>query len=425
MRRFNRLIGIQLLSTTILSVTVGYASAAVGDWPQWRGPNHDDSSSEGGLLREWPAGGPPLLWKATGLGAGYSGVTVVGNRVYTAGDKGDRSVVIALNAQDGKPLWSANLGKTGPGGGDGQPKFDGPRATPSVDQDLVFMVGQYGEMACYNAGTGKELWRKDWIRDLGGICPQWAFSESPLVDGDQVVMTPGGAEGAIVALNKNSGALVWRSKGFNDSPQYSTMLVEAIGGIRQYIQLTAQSVVGVAAKDGKVLWRAPRKGNVAVIPSPIYAENAVYVTSGYGSGCNLFKIACADGQFTAQQVYANKSMANHHGGVIKVGEYLYGYAEGKGWMCQDFASGEAKWQEKEKLGKGSIAFADGHFYLRQEAGRGTVALIDASPDGYKEHGRFDQPDRSNKNSWPHPVMAGGRLFLRDQDVLLCYDVRQR
>ncbi len=376
------------------------------------------------MLKDWPAGGPRLLWKAAGLGAGYSGVAVVGDRLYTAGDKPEGSVVLALDAADGKLIWSARLGQAGPGGGDGNPKFDGPRATPSVDEGLVFMLGQYGEAACYDAQSGKEIWRKDWVKAFGGVCPAWGFSESLLVDGSRVIGTPGGSEGAVLALEKKTGNVVWRSKGFTDSPHYSTMLVEEFGGVRQYIQLTAQSVVGVAAADGAVLWRAPRRGNVAVIPSPIFDDGAVYVSSSYGTGCNLFKIKADDGKFTAEQVYANKTMVNHHGGVIKVGQYLYGYAEGKGWMCQDFASGDAKWQEKDKLGKGSIAYADGHFYLRQEDRRGTVALIEASPDGYKEHGRFDQPERSGKNSWPHPVIAGGKLFLRDQDVLLCYDVHK-
>jgi outer membrane protein assembly factor BamB len=159
-----------------------------------------------------------------------------------------------------------------------------------------------------------------------------------------------------------------------------------------------------------------------VVPTPIYADGFVYVTSGYGVGCNLFKINSRDGKFSVDQVYANKVMVNHHGGVIKVGDYVYGFSDSKGWTCQDFKTGDAKWQQRDKLGKGSLVYADGRFYLRSESGRGTVALIEASPQGYREHGRFDQPDRSSENSWPHPVVAGGKLYLRDQDVLLCYNV---
>ena len=201
------------------------------------------------------------------------------------------------------------------------------------------------------------------------------------------------------------------------------MVPAEIGGIRQYLQLTEASVAGIAADDGRVIWRAPRKGQTAVIPTPIYYDGYVYVTSGYGIGCNAFKITVKDGQFSADEVYANKVMANHHGGVIRLGEQVYGYSEGKGWTCQELKTGDAVWQEKSKLGKGSIAYADGHFYLRHESGKGTVVLIEATPKGWKESGRFDQTDRSDRNSWAHPVIADGRLYLRDQDVLLAYDLK--
>jgi outer membrane protein assembly factor BamB len=398
------------------------ALAAPGDWPRFRGPNLDDISPETGLLKEWPAGGPPLAWKMKDLGAGYSGPAVVGDRIYTAGDKGDSGFVLALNREDGKVFWSARLGKSD---APGNPKFEGPRSTPTVDGDRIITLGQWGDLVCVQAATGKEIWRKDLVKDFGGTCPDWGYAESPLVDGDKVLVTPGGSKGAIAALNRNTGDLIWQSTGFTDPAHYSSLLVEEIGGQRQYIQLTPKSVAGVAAADGKLLWQAPRRGNVAVIPSPVYADNEVYVTSGYGAGCNLFRIAANGGQFSATQVYANRTMVNHHGGVLKYGDCLFGYAEAKGWTCQDFKTGEAKWQEREKLGKGSLICAEGLLYLRQENGKGTVALIEASPDGYKEHGRFDQPDRTDKNSWTHPVIAGGKLYLRDQDVLLCYDIKQK
>jgi outer membrane protein assembly factor BamB len=227
----------------------------------------------------------------------------------------------------------------------------------------------------------------------------------------------------LAALNKKTGELIWQSKEFTDSIHYSSPIVAEIGGVRQYIQLTDASVAGIAAHDGRMLWRAVRQGRTAVIPTPIYYDGYVYVTSGYGAGCNLFKVATADGKWTAEPVYDNKVMANHHGGVVLVGKYLYGHSDSKGWTCQDFETGKAVWQEKNKLGKGSLVYADGMLYLRAEGDKGTVALIEATADGYREKGRFDQPDRSDKNSWPHPVVIDGRLYLRDQDVLLCYDVR--
>jgi outer membrane protein assembly factor BamB len=406
--------GLLLIATSV--------SAATGDWPQWRGPNHDDLCTETGLLKDWPEGGPKLVWEIKGIGTGYASISIFGNRIYTAGDKAGESVVEALNLADGKPVWSSRIGKAGEVG---NPAFEGPRATPSTDGSLVCAANQWGELVCVQADTGKELWRKDYTKDFGGTCPFWGYSESPLIDGDKVIITPGGSQGALVALNKKTGAVIWQSKEFTDLAHYSSPIVAEPGGVRQYIQLTPSSVAGIAASDGKLLWKAPRKGQVAVIPTPIFDEGFVYATSGYGAGCNLFKITPETGSFSAEQIYANRIMVNHHGGVVKVGDFVYGYSEGKGWTCQDFKSGETKWQDKDKFGKGSLVFADGRLYLRQENKKGTVALIEASPDGYKEHGRFDQPDRSTKNSWPHPVVAGGRLYLRDQDILLCYDVKPR
>ncbi len=395
--------------------------AATPDWPQWRGPNRDGLSAETGLLKEWAADGPPLLWKATGLGAGFSGISVAGQRIFTMGDLADASHVVALNRADGKVVWSTKLGKAGAPGWGG---FAGPRATPTVDGDVVFALGQYGEVICVNADDGKEVWHKHLTTDFGGPLMEWGFSESPLVDGDQVLFTPGGPQGTVVALKKKTGDLVWQSKDWTDNAHYSSIIVAEIDGVRQYIQLTDKSLAGVSPKDGQILWKTARKGATAVIPTPIYADGHVYVTSGYGIGCNLFKVAKGS-DFTATQVYANKVMVNQHGGVLKVGEYLYGHSDSKGWTCQNFKSGEAVWQEKDKLGKGAIGYADGRLYCREESEKGVVALLEATPNGFVEKGRFTPPDRSGKKSWPHPVIAGGKLFLRDQDVLLCYDVKAK
>ena len=416
--------------TTCLGRTVVFAAvlginnlawAGPNDWPQFRGPNRDGVSTETGLLKDWPSGGPPLIWKATGLGNAYSTVSVLEGRIYTIGDHSGSSFVEVLNVVDGKQVWSSKLGK---GGAPGWGGFEGPRATPTVNGGQVFAVGQWGELACYDAATGKEQWHKDYTTDFGGKRPEWGYSESPLVDGEKVVVTPGGERGAIVALNRKTGAAIWATKDFTDEAHYSSLIAEEIGGVRQYIQLTAANVVGISAADGRILWRASRKGATAVIPTPLYSDGIVYVSSGYGIGCNAFKITASGGKFTATQTYANKVMVNHHGGVIKVGDYVYGFSEGKGWTCQDLRSGEAKWQDKEKLGKGSEVYADGRLYLRQED-KGTMMLIEASPEGFKEHGRFEQPDRTDKKSWSHPVVAGGKLYIRDQDELLCYDVKAK
>jgi hypothetical protein len=404
------------VNLAVLSLLALAGPVNANDWPQWRGPLRNGISTETGLLKDWPAAGPRLVWKAKGLGKSYATVSVVGDRIYTAGDQNAGNFVIALNAADGKQLWTSKLGKPGELGG-----YWGPRSVPTVDGDLLFSMDQWGELVCFETAAGVEKWRRDMVKDLNGSRPNWGFAEAPLVDGDKVVVTPGGGDGAIAALDKKTGSVIWRSREFKDSPHYSSVTIAEIGGVRQYIQLTAESVAGIAAADGKLLWRAPRKGSVAVIPTPIQDNGLVYVTSGYGNGCNLFQIASVGGKFSVKEVYANKVMSVHHGGVIKIGDFVYGYSDGKGWTCQDFKTGAARWQEKEKLGKGSLTFADGHFYLRSES-KSVTALIEATPLGYKEHGRFTPPDLSGKETWPHPVVANGRLYLRDQDVLLCYDV---
>ena len=394
------------------------STLSAADWPQWRGPNRDGHSPETALLREWPQGGPPFVWKTNGLGAGYSSVAVANGKIFTMGDRPDAAFVHALDLS-GKQLWSTKVGK--PGGGDGYP---GPRCTPTVDGNLVYVLGQHGDLVCVEAATGKEVWRKNLQKDFGGEVGGWDYSESPLVDGEQVICTPGGKQGTLLALNKKTGARTWQSYQFRDAAEYSSPIVAEIDGKRQYIQLTGDSVAGVDADNGKLLWRVSRRGSTAIIPTPIFYDNHVYVTSGYGVGCSLFKITPRGGSFKADQVYANKVMVVHHGGVVLVEGHLYGYSDGKGWVCQNFKTGEMVWSDK-KLGKGSLCYADGHFYLRSEDSKGTVALIEATSTGYREKGRFDQPDRSQNESWPHPVIANGKLYLRDQDVLLCYDVTAR
>jgi outer membrane protein assembly factor BamB len=394
--------------------------APAGDgWPQWRGPNRDDLSTEKGLLTEWPSDGPPLAWKFDGLGAGYSGVAVAKGKVFTMGDVGQESLLIVLDEATGKKLWSLKLGRPGQYG-----NFYGPRGTPTVDGDFVYALNQHGDLVCAAVATGKEIWRKS-LQDLGGKPHGWGYAESPLVEGDKVLCTPGGSKGAIAALNKKTGAHMWQSKEFTDGAHYSSLIPATIFGVRQVIQLTAASVAGVGMADGKLLWRADRPGKTAVIPTPIYADNQVYVCSGYGVGCNAFKLTKETAGIKAAEAYATKDMANHHGGVILLDGHLYGFCDNnRKWLCQNFKTGEIVWSHNG-VGKGSITYADGHFYLRNESGKGTVALIEASSKSYDEKARFNQPDRSDKNSWPHPVIANGRLYLRDQDVLLCYSVKAK
>ena len=402
---------------SVLIMVLFTTAAFSADWPQWRGPDRDGLSKETGLLQQWPQAGPTLVWKATGLGIGFSGISISGSRIYTMGDEGAGCYARAYNLTDGKPLWSTKIGKAGAPGWGG---FAGPRSTPTIDGDLIYVIGQYGEVACLKAADGSKVWAKHLVNDFGGKCPEWGFSESVLIDGDKALCTPGGSQGAIIALDKKTGDTIWSTKDFKDPAHYSSLVCCEIAGVRQYVQLTASSVVGVAT-DGSVLWRADRRGKTAVIPTPIVKGNRVYVTSGYGAGSNLFDIQHSDGKFTAKEVYSNRTIASHHGGAILVGDHVYGYCDAKGWVCQEFNTGDIKWAQKRQVGKGSLTYADGRLYLRSESD-GIVALIEATPDGYKENGRFVQPDFGKPKTWPHPTVVGKKLYLRDQDILLCYDV---
>ena len=413
-------------------LAISFASAAgvqsiAGDWAQWRGPNRDGMSPETGLLKEWPAGGPRLVWKSTGLGGGYGGPAIAAGRIYLGGYVGDEDVVRALEETTGKQIWSAKVGPipkaTGPG--QGIDRNDGPRATPTIDGDRLYMLGAGGRLVCLETATGKESWRKEFAADLGGrMMSGWGYAESVLVDGDRVVCTPGSPKGTAAALDKRTGKLLWQSAALTDKAAYSSIVIANLAGVRQYVVFTDQHVAGIAPADGKVLWQAPRPGKTAVVPTPVVQGDHVFVASGYGVGCNLFKVSKSADGLAAEEIYANRDLVNHHGGVVLIGDHLYGHSDTKGWVCMEFKTGKVVWADRG-VGKGSVTYADGHLYCRSEGGAGIAALVEATPKGYVEKGRFDQPHRSSKNSWPHPVIAGGRLYLRDQDILLCYDLKAK
>ncbi len=400
----------------VLVAADGLASDSTTDWPQWRGPNRNDISTETGLLKSWPDDGPKRVWLFRDAGIGYSGPAVVDGTVYTMGGRGRTEHVIAIGDK-GKELWSAEVGELLSNGWG-----DGPRGTPSVDGRVLYALGGRGDLVCVSRSKGTVIWRRA-MKDFGGRTPGWGYTESLLVDGNLVVCTPGGRKGAIVALDKRTGKRVWQSEKFSDRAQYSSIIAAEHNGVRQYIQLTMESVAGVAAKDGRLLWRAEWPGRTAVIPTPIFHDGHVYVTSGYGVGCKLLKIGKRN---AVEEVYFNRVMKNHHGGVVLLDGHIYGYSDGNGWTCQDFKTGDQVWSEKRELGKGCLTYADGRFYCVDERD-GTVALVEATTRGYREHGRFRLSPLSDRRSprgriWTHPVISGGKLYLRDQELLFCYDV---
>lgn len=391
------------------------------DWPQWRGPDRTDISRQTGLLTSWPSGGPPLVWTFSDAGLGYSSPAVVGDRLFTTGASKDGEILYAIDLQTRKKVWSVDVGPLFVNGWG-----DGPRGTPTVDGDLVYALGGQGNLVCVNAETGKKLWTKRMKADLGGEqMSGWGYTESPLVDGNLVLVTPGGNQGAVAAFDKKTGDLKWRSTTFKDKAGYSSLVVGEAFGIRQYVQLTGQSVVGIAAVDGKLLWRFAYSTRTAAIPTPIVKDNYVYVSSGYGTGCALVKLTQKGTGIEATEVYANKDMENHHGGVILVGDHLYGYSQKGGWVCQDFKTGKVVWSNRG-VGKGCLTCADGHLYCYGERD-GNCALVEASPTGYKETGNFKIPQetklpRKSGKIWTHPVVSNGKLYLRDQDLIFCYDI---
>jgi hypothetical protein len=393
------------------------APALADNWPQWRGPDRTDISKETGLLKQWPDGGPKRVWLYKEAGLGYAGFSVVGQTLYTMGARGDVETLIALNVADGSQKWASAIGPMLNNG-----YGDGPRGTPTVDGDQIYALSGKGILVCASAADGSIVWKAT-MADLGGKTPGWGYTESPLVDGEKVLCTPGGKSGAIVALDKKTGKVIWQSKDFTEGAQYSSIIAAEINGKRQYIQLTQKELVGLNAADGSVLWTSEWPGRTAVIPTPIVHENYVFITSGYGVGCKLVQIG-ADNKPT--DVYKNDVMENHHGGVVLVGDHLYGFSNKGGWTCQEFKTGTATWTEKKKLGKGCLTYADGMLYLMGEAD-GQVVLVDASPEGWKEHGRFAlQPQTTQRSPkgkiWTHPVIANGKMYLRDQELISCFDV---
>jgi outer membrane protein assembly factor BamB len=406
--------------------------AAENDWPQWRGPQRDGRSPDQGLLQTWPEGGPPLAWQVSGLGTGFSSVAVAGTRIYTMGDQGDAQYLLALDRTDGHLLWKT---KVGPAWND---KYLGPRSTPTVDGNQVYVLSTEGDLFCVENSTGKVVWQRSLPADFGGVMMtyqgshQWKFSESPLVDGKKLIVTPGGKQAAMVALDKMTGEEIWRcaipdlGKKGGDGAGYSSVVISEAAGIRQYVQFVGRGVIGVEAATGRFLWGYNGVANgTANIATPLVQGDHVFASSGYGTGSALLKITGDGKQLKAEEVYFLEPnvMQNHHGGLILHDGYVYtGTGHNKGFpLSVNLLTGEVAWGPERNEGKNSaaIAYADGRIYFRYQDG--LMVLVAATAAGYREHGSFMIPEVSQP-SWPHPVIIGGRLYLREQDNLFCYDL---
>jgi outer membrane protein assembly factor BamB len=423
-----------------VAVCVLGLSARADDWPQFRGPNRDNVSKETGLLKEWPAAGPKLLWTYNNAGSGYSCPAIVGDTLYTMGARGADEYVFALNLTANPPAekWAAKIGPTFTWKNNQWNK--GPSATPTVAGKLVFALGAQGDLVCVDT-AGKEVWRKSFPKDLkgevnpvGGGPPKigWGYAGSPLVDGDNLICVPGGPGGLVAALNKDTGDVVWRSKDLVVQATYSSPIISNAGGVKQYVVMTEDGAAGVAAKDGALLWNYKRDeafGDI-VAPTPVVSGDSVFITAAPSGGRDLLKLAADGGKFKAEAIVSDNKLENHHGGVVLVEGYVYGCSREtrSRWFCMDFKSGKIVWElEERKVGKGSVTYADGRLYCLSD--KGVVALADVSPTKkFEVASSFNlpaaSPDRPQRGGvWTHPVVANGKLYLRDQELLFCYDVK--
>ena len=405
-------------------VTFAFSFARADDWPQFRGPKRDGVSRETGLLKSWPKEGPKLLWTYRDAGAGFSPPSIVGNHYYCMGSKDTKDYVFALNTRSGELLWSTAVGPRRPTGWG-----DGPCATPTVDGDRLYALSILGELHCIERATGKSLWNVHLKNELGGkVLHDGRYTESCLIDGDRLICSPGGMNGTMAALDKRSGKVIWRSKGLRDEAVCSSPIVVEIDGIRQYVNLTGKGVAGVAADDGRLLWKSNLSAAWIMVATPVAFKDCIYVTTAYGVGCGLLKLTREGVGTKAEVVYRNKVMKNHHSGVILVDGHVYGCSDPNGWVCQEIETGKAVWDDRFFLDKGSMAWADGHLYCYSEDG-GEVVLVKATPKDWQKVSRFTIPEktkiaRKQGKIWTPPVIANGRLYLRDNDLIFCYDIKR-
>ena len=402
-----------VFALTLAHSTIGQR-AALTDWPQWQGPQRTGLSTETGLLKAWPEGGPKVVWSIKDIGAGYGSMAIKGNSVLVQGTQGSNSVVYCLDRASGKQVWMRVLGamiKEGRG--------HGPRGTPTIDGNNVYALSESGDLACLKFSDGAVIWQRNILLEFKGRNIKWLVSESPLVDGDNLIVMPGGSEAGIVALNKTTGKTVWQTKDLSDEAGYASSMVANIHGVRTIFGFTAKGAVGIRANDGKLMWRYDKVANrTANITTPIIHDNKVFYTSAYGTGCALLDLKKEGDEIKANEIYFNSDMMNHHGGVVLVNGYLYGFSNAI-LTCMEFATGKVMWKDRS-VGKGTLTYADGHLYMLGEGN--TAGLAEATPSGYKEKGRFNIAD-SGWPSWAHPVVAGSKLYLRNQGVLTCYDIK--
>jgi len=383
-------------------------------WPRFHGPRGDNISTETGLLASWPDGGPKMIWEADGLGDGFSSMAIADGTIYTAGNRDGKTVVTALNL-DGSRKWTAENGPAWTA------NYEGTRGTPTVDGDRVYHESPLGDLVCLGARTGERMWGGNILQGTNGENIQWALAESVLVDGNNLICCPCGKKASVAAIDKKTGQPVWAARGVEDKAGYASPVAIECGGLRIILTMTSGAVIGANARNGDLLFRYPHKTNFDVnATNPIYHEGHVFITSGYGSGSEMLKLDVRGNQASVTKKWENKDLDNHHGGVVLYEGHLYG-ADSKGnWICLDWNTGRKVYAEKG-VGKGSLTLAGGMLYTYSE--NNEMGLAKATPDGLTLVGRFRVPKGGDGNSWAHPVVCGGRLYLRHADKLYAYDIK--
>ena len=404
-------VGLSVATGLVLCLSLAVSSQAPTDWSQWRGPNRDGRSAETGLLAQWPADGPPLKWQAAGAGTGYSSMSTSGPRLYTMGARENTEYIMAFDRASGKKLWEVPNGARF-----SNDRGDGPRGTPTVDGTRLFALGGSGDLSCLDAASGERVWSVNVLEQFGGDNTRWGLSESPLVIDNRVIVNAGGPDASIVALDKQSGKVLWRTQ--SDTAGYSSAVLHPVGGVPQVVVFTGERAVGVDSRDGRLLWEYPRVSNrVANIATPVVKDNYVFLSSDYGTGAALLRLQPEGNDVNATEVYFTKAMRNHHSSSVLVGNHLYGFSSAILTALQ-FDTGDVAWRDRS-VGKGSLAYADGHLYLYSE--NGVVGLAEATPDGYREKGRFSI-EQSSLPTWAHPIISDRTLYIRDQDTIYAYDI---
>jgi outer membrane protein assembly factor BamB len=396
-----------------MAIVLQAQTAVNTDWPQWRGPDRNGISRETGLLKQWPAGGPPLVWRVTNLGPGYGSIAVKGDRIFVQLMTGRQSSVASLDRAKGQIVWSRAVGASS-----NNDRGNGPRGTPTIDGDRIFVLTESGDLACLRLSDGTPVWQRNMLQEQRGRNITWLVSQSPLIDGNNVVISAGSG---LAALDKQTGKTVWTTPALRDEAAYSSIIAADVQGVRTLMTFTATAALGVRASDGKVMFRYPRVANgTANIATPVFSDNKVFFTSGYDTGAALLGLTAQGGEVKAQEIYFTRNMKNHHGGVVLLNGTIYGF-DNSILTALDFKTGNVLWRDRS-VGKGSLTYADGNLYVLGE--NNVMGLVEASPSGYREKGRFEIPD-SGLESWAHPVVSGGRLYIRNQSSLAAYDVKAK